>query len=94
MKVNDLFPKRKEHYLELIAVCLILLALAFVTSSPNREYYLDNPVPEDPVIVFIFGVVALMCIYSWFCCGSDHEENVSLEHPDGQLTYPGDKQNE
>ena len=36
----------------------------------------------------LFLVFAIIVVYSWFCCGSDHEENVDEDYPDGRLTYP------
>lgn len=76
MKYRDIFPEHKEHWLELFIICLTLMGLAFLAhSSPSTEYYLDTPIPENPIITLIFAVVAIMVLYSWWCRGDDHKDD-------------------
>jgi len=50
-----------------VIICLTLMGLVLLaSSSASTEYYLDNPIPESPIITLIFAVVAIMVLYSWW----------------------------
>lgn len=93
--MSNLFPPRREYIIELALVVslIFLIFLIGITFHPTKKYYLDTPVPKEPIITFMMVIVAVLVIYSWWCGGSNHEENVDTNHPDGKLTYPGDKKN-
>lgn len=75
-------------------IYIIVIASLFIIAgySPTPEQMeMRLPPPDDPVMWFTFLVAAILIVWSWSTCGSDHEENVDPDHPDGRLTYPGDK---
>lgn len=93
--MSKLFENPANHdWMTVILVFAALLIIAGVGPSTPEEMEMRLPTLNDPAMWFIFLIVAVIIIWSWFTCGSDHEENVNAEHPDGQLTYPGDKKNE
>ena len=81
--MSNLFPPRREYILEIaIVVGLILIVGLFFASHPITQYYSDNnvPIPDEPVITFIFALVAGLVFYSWWCGGRDHKENCDINH--------------
>jgi len=70
-------------------IILAVVTIPFIEMSPE-DMEMQPPEWRDPVTILIYGVVGIIVIWSWVCCGSDHEENMAPKHPDGRLTYPGD----
>ena len=90
---DGIFPPLREawsNWLVLVIVVFTLFVLADYSPTPEQMEMRLPPV-DDPVMWFTFALAAVLIIWSWSCGGSDHEENVDPEHPDGRLTYPGDE---
>ena len=70
---------------------IVLCALFIIAGIDTPIDDMQMPHLDDPFQWILIGLVGAVIVYSWACCGSDHEENASPEHPDGRLTYPRDE---
>ena len=90
--MSEMSPTLKKYMAPILVLASLFIIAGYSPTSEEMELRL--PPLDSPIIWLPLFITCIIIIYSWLCCGSDHEEGRDTEHPDGKLTYLGDEKNE
>jgi len=87
--MSEINPTLKKYMIPILVLFSLFIIAGYSPTPEEMEMRL--PPLDSPVTWLSLLLTGIMIVYSWLCCGSDHEEDRDTEHPDGKLTYLGDK---